>query len=203
MAIVYNHKIKGTKNIFYVGMGKDIKRAYSKSGRNKDWHDLVNKYGYDIEITHTDIIYEDSLLIERYLIDFYKSIGVNLVNKTSGGQGSLNRIISEETRNKISLALKGKKQTDEQKAKYKNRKHPRGMLNKKHKESTLQILREKRKGSLNSSSRKVIDVISGMIYYTLKDAARDFNINYTQLSEMLNGKRNNNTNLKFYEERRY
>ena len=203
MAIVYNHKVKGTNNIFYVGIGKNRNRAFSKSGRNKDWHNIVNKYGYDVEITHTDLIYIDSLLIERYLIDIYKRIGVNLVNKTAGGQGSLNRIVSQETRDKISKAHKGRKQSEEQKAKYKNRKPNRAMLNKKHKQSTIDILKMKRAGHLNSASRKVIDLSNNQIYLTMKDAAKAYGIYYTQLSQMLNGKRNNKTKLKFYEERRY
>lgn len=35
MAVVYQHRRKDTNEIFYIGMGRDINRAYSKHSRNK------------------------------------------------------------------------------------------------------------------------------------------------------------------------
>ena len=65
MAIVYLHKRKDTNEIFYVGKGKNYLRAYSKHGRNKYWENIVNKYGYDIEIIYENISNEESILLEK------------------------------------------------------------------------------------------------------------------------------------------
>jgi len=46
MAIVYRHIRKDTNEIFYIGIGKSIKRMISKNYRNKHWHNIVNKTEY-------------------------------------------------------------------------------------------------------------------------------------------------------------
>ncbi|RAZ47421.1 hypothetical protein DP175_03995 [Polynucleobacter paneuropaeus] len=46
----YAHK-KPDGSIFYIGQGSTkYKRAYSTKGRNKHWHNVVNKHGYEVEI---------------------------------------------------------------------------------------------------------------------------------------------------------
>ena len=45
--------------------------------------------------------------------------------------------------------------------------------------------------------KKVIDTETNIIYDSLRDAAAKNNLNYSCLSEMLNNKRNNKTNLKW------
>jgi len=112
MSIVYIHRRKDIKNpflnVFYVGIGKNIKRAKSKEKRNIYWHNIVNKFGYDIEITHQDIFWEEACSIEKYLINFYGRHDLNLgnlANMTDGGEGSLN--ISMELRERKSLLMSG------------------------------------------------------------------------------------------------
>ena len=117
MALVYIHKRKDIDDpflsVFYVGIGKTEKRAYSKQGRSDLWHKITNKYDYIIEITHKNIIYEEAKSIEIYLIFFYGrfdlSLG-NLCNFTNGGDGTLGFIkkLSQETRQKISNSTKGR-----------------------------------------------------------------------------------------------
>lgn len=90
MAIVYIHKRKSDNEVFYVGIGKDEKRAYSKHSRGKFWKSYVSKYQYNVEITHRDIIWEEACVIEKYLISFYgrRDLGLGLlVNQTDGGEG--------------------------------------------------------------------------------------------------------------------
>lgn len=70
MAIVYIHKKKNSNEVFYVGIGEFEKRAYSKDSRNRWWKFIVNKYDYDVEITHKDLIWEEACVIEKYLISF-------------------------------------------------------------------------------------------------------------------------------------
>jgi hypothetical protein len=50
--------------------------------------------------------------MERYFITEYNSFNSGY-NETFGGEGSLGRILTEETKNKISLKLKNKPKSDE------------------------------------------------------------------------------------------
>ena len=112
MAIIYLHKRKDNQKVFYVGVGKDVKRANQKIGRNKHWHHIVNKAGYTIEVTHTDLLWEEALSIEKYLISFYGRKDLNLgelCNLTDGGQGCLSVIFTDERRQKISEKAKLRK----------------------------------------------------------------------------------------------
>jgi hypothetical protein len=113
MAIVYQHRRLDTNEVFYIGIGKDIKRAYSKCGRNKYWKDIVNKYGYQVDILIDGCDYKSAIKVEIGMISSYgrKNLGQGcLVNMTNGGQ----------TKQKISDAKKGKKYTEEHKEKMSN-----------------------------------------------------------------------------------
>jgi hypothetical protein len=91
MAIVYQHIRKDSNQVFYVGIGNTPKRAHSLSGRNKHWHNIVNRAGYFIEILLKDISIDLAKDYEEFLISFYgrydKKAGP-LVNMTDGGQFS-------------------------------------------------------------------------------------------------------------------
>lgn len=117
----YIHKTLDTNEIFYVGKGCR-NRAFSKQGRNIYWHRVANKHGFKVEINYCDSE-ESAYKAEAELINKYKSLNINLVNLTAGGDGLRNpsnetrlkmakqwetRIVSKETRLKMSLARKGK-----------------------------------------------------------------------------------------------
>ena len=133
MAVVYLHKRKDDNSVFYVGIGKTERRVNSKDSRNNHWKGIVNKYGYYAEVTHKDIIWEEALSIEKYLIEFYgrNDLGKgNLVNKTDGGEGFIN--FSEETLKVIREKNIGRKHTKETIEKMKGRK-----LTKEHKQKLV------------------------------------------------------------------
>jgi hypothetical protein len=139
MAVVYQHIRKDTNEVFYVGIGKEEKRAYSKYCRNSHWRNIVNKTGYYVEIIYSDLPWELACNMEQYLIESYGRIDLKtatLCNLTDGGEGSKNisiesklkmsnskkelydngyinpnkgRKLSEETKLKISEANKGNK----------------------------------------------------------------------------------------------
>ena len=107
MAIVYIHRRKDIEdpflNVFYVGIGHQEKRAKSVHKRTKHWFNIVNKCGYYIDITHSNILWEEAISIEKYLISFYgrKDLSQgNLINLTDGGDGINNA--SSETKLKLS-----------------------------------------------------------------------------------------------------
>jgi hypothetical protein len=135
MAIVYIHRRKDIEdpflNVFYVGIGKSRKRAIRKDTRSNHWNNIVNKYGYDIEITHTNVCWEEACAIEKYLISFYGRHDLNngnLCNHTDGGEGAKGAKRSLETIEKLRIINTGKKLTQEHKNKigihFKGKKNP-------------------------------------------------------------------------------
>ena len=120
MALVYKHYKKDTNELFYIGIGNNIKRAYSKRSRNDLWHNVVNKHGYYVEIHIDNISYNDAKKIEKALILLYGRKDLNngiLVNMTDGGDGHIN--MSNRIKIKISNKLKGQKQSEQTKEKRK------------------------------------------------------------------------------------
>lgn len=114
MAYVYRH-IRLDKNIpFYVGIGSDDKGKYTRANtsqcRNKHWHNIVNKVGYEVEIILDEITWEDSLKKEVEFIKLYvrKEHGGILVNLTDGGEGNVGYITSDEAKAKQRMQKLGK-----------------------------------------------------------------------------------------------
>lgn len=113
MAIVYLHRRldieDNFKNVFYVGIGKSEKRAYKTLGRSKYWTSIVSKYGYKVEITHKNILWEEACSIEKYLIGFYGRADLkigDLCNLTDGGDTTIGYKFTEETKKLMSLKRK-------------------------------------------------------------------------------------------------
>jgi hypothetical protein len=111
MAILYRH-IRLDKNVpFYIGIGKDIKRAYSKSGRNKLWHNIIDKTDYTIDILFDNLTWEEACNKEIEFIYLYGRLELStgtLVNLTSGGEGKVDFITSDDTKEKMANCKKGK-----------------------------------------------------------------------------------------------
>lgn len=95
---------------FYIGIGVDTKRAYSKTHRNAYWKSIVSACDYDVHILFDDIDYEFAKQKEIELISLYKrkSDGGTLCNITSGGDGVRGIVHSEEARLKMGEPNKGK-----------------------------------------------------------------------------------------------
>jgi hypothetical protein len=111
MAIVYRHIRKDTNEVFYIGIGKTIKRMISKNYRNKHWHNIVNKTEYYGEIIFDGISWEEAQIKERELIKKYGRRDLNegtLVNMTDGGEGTSGYIHTEEWKLQNSIKSKGK-----------------------------------------------------------------------------------------------
>ena len=106
MAIVYQHRRLDTNDIFYIGIGKTEKRAYSLYGRNPIWKSIVKKSGYKVEIIHNEISRETACELEKFYIQKYgrKDLGLGLlVNLTDGGEGLPN--LSPEIKKEHSLRV--------------------------------------------------------------------------------------------------
>ena len=116
MAVLYRHIRLDKDEPFYIGIGKDESRAYSKRNRTKYWHNITNK-GYDIEILFDDLSYDDAKLKEIEFIKLYGRIDLGtgiLCNMTDGGDGSNGFKHSKEALIKIGEKSKGRIKTPEQ-----------------------------------------------------------------------------------------
>ena len=220
---LYIHRRKDNNEVFYVGIGNE-KRPYRKQGRNQFWHNIVDKYGYYVDILAKDLSIDDALELEELLISEYgrRDLGDgNLVNLTNGGDGCLN--VSEITKNRISKSNKGKlawnkgkkgvyseetliKMSESSKGKTSPRKGVKLSEETKEKirkhNTGKKIPKEVRskiskslKGGKNPSAIKIINTKTNVIYETMKQAAESIGIKYSTLSAMLNGYSKNKTNL--------
>jgi hypothetical protein len=168
MAIVYEHLRNDTNEVFYVGIGEEEKRAFSKHGRNPHWKNIVNKVGYTVNIVYKNIEHKEAKKIEILLIEKYgrKDLGLgNLVNMTDGGDGSLGvtnmlgKTHTEESKNKMSEALKGKTPSEETRQKM-SEAHKGKILS----EETRQKMSESKKGNKNINfGKKLSDEIKQKI----------------------------------------
>lgn len=122
--VVYIHRKKTDNSVFYVGMGS-LKRAYCKQ-RNEWWNKVVDKHGYIVEIYKDGLTQEEAFELEIELIAKYGRRDLKngqLINQTKGGiavegiscniskkkSKSLKSVIrTDEWKNKISIAHKGK-----------------------------------------------------------------------------------------------
>lgn len=128
MPIVYTHMKPKTREIFYIGIGNDVKRAFRNEGRNSHWTRVFNKYGKIVDIISDDISLESAKELEKFLI---ASIGVeNLTNKTLGGEGAFGLKHSEETKRILSEKSRGRTLSYEAKKKIseKSKGHPNYLL---------------------------------------------------------------------------
>jgi hypothetical protein len=118
MAYLYRHIRLDKNEPFYIGIGSDetYKRANWKFRNNKLWNSVINKTNYEVEIMIDNLTWNDACEKEKEFILLYgrKDLKTGiLVNLTSGGDGKVGNIVSNETREKLSIALKGKKRPKE------------------------------------------------------------------------------------------
>lgn len=111
---VYFHMTPDTGRVFYVGMGFK-NRSKKFHGRNRYRKAIVEKHGLPIIlIVHEDLSNDEAGELEKFWIKYH---GLeNLTNINSGGDNITGFIQSDETRRKISESKKGKKlppRTDE------------------------------------------------------------------------------------------
>lgn len=104
--------------IFYVGKGHG-KRCLSKHSRNFHHSNVVNKYGMEnILIGKFDCSSEKIAFdLEMGLIKCLRRNGVRLANMTDGGEGTIGRIATEESKRNHSDKMRGRVAAPETKEK--------------------------------------------------------------------------------------
>ena len=176
--LVYRHRRLDNNQIFYIGIAVVKERPYSKNGRNKFWNNVVSKTNFEVEIIAELENWEEACELEQFLIELYgrKDLGTgNLVNLTNGGDGTNFKIISQETKIKMSLTKKGKKHTKEHCDKI-----SKSRIGKPHPQKGV----------------SVIDISTGIVYDSLLKAAIQFNTTAVTIHRYVNGKRKNKTSLR-------
>lgn len=118
---VYEHWRPDTGVIFYVGKGHG-KRAYCVKKRNKRHVEIVQTliaggFALQVRIVRNEMSEAEAFDAERQLITNWRSLGADLVNLTSGGQGTSGLSPSAEVRKRLSDLNKGKPSA------FKGRKH--------------------------------------------------------------------------------
>lgn len=109
---VYQHRRNDTGEVFYVGKGSG-NRAWDDQKiryQNRIWKGCA-KHGYTVEIVCDGLDEKHALDLEAMLIQFHgrKNLGTGqLANLTNGGEGGYGAVRSQETKDKISRAHRGK-----------------------------------------------------------------------------------------------
>lgn len=185
MACVYIHIRKDKDEIFYVGIGNSIKRAYKKSDRNRHWLSIINITEYDVEILFDNIDKKEALEYEVKLIRLIGRSDLNngkLVNMTDGGDGHLSP--SKETIEKIRSKNIGKKYSEDQRIKFGRKKELHHFWGKKRSQETKEKIsksmvgrKSNRKGvfCINKRSKVVLNHETGIFFDTISMAA--FSVN--------------------------
>lgn len=105
---------------FYVGkgVGRRAREVYPYR-RSAEFMAEYAKGGCFVEIVDDFIHESDSLAHEIELIEMYgrRDDGGLLINKTDGGEGQSGRVVTDETRKKLSIANSGRRPTPETRAK--------------------------------------------------------------------------------------
>jgi len=226
MPHIYRHIRLDKNEPFYVGIGLDDipKRAYeTKKRRSQWWNNIVNKYGYSVDILFENVTIDFAKEKEKEFISLYGRIDLGtgtLCNQTNGGDGINGWKASVETKLKMSEAAKirgtamlntpeiidkransmrGKKRTPiqcERLAAWQ-----RGIPKDKEqieKMRATKLLQENVEKSRNQPNcKKVLCLDNGVIYRSFAEAGRQLNVERSAISMCCLGKRDNAKGLKF------
>ena len=217
------HIRKSDGRIFYIGIGKK-NRPYNKVGRNKHWHNTVNKHGYEVVMLVENITQERAKELEIIMIAFYgrKDLGLgSLVNLTDGGQGSTNFRHSKKDREQMSKDRKGvpanpirvekMRQTNLAKGENHHMKRPemRYLTSERKKKENRDYMkgdnnpakrpevRAKLAMGNNAAAKKVIDIETGKIYGCGKEVAILLGLKEWKMGDMLRNPEINNTSFRY------
>jgi hypothetical protein len=112
MPHIYRHIRLDKNEPFYVGIGLDDipKRAYeTKKRRSQWWNNIVNKYGYSVDILFENVTIDFAKEKEREFISLYGRIDLGtgtLCNQTDGGDGMNGWKANAENKINMSKAAK-------------------------------------------------------------------------------------------------
>jgi group I intron endonuclease len=178
------YKITNPIGEIYIGQSKNIKNRFAThkycfKTKTKQWGKLqksFNKYGFEnhfFEVIEECPI-EDLNKKECYWQTFYNSIEKGL-NCVANSNNSFGFKYSEESKNKMRISGKNKVFTDN---------HRKNMS-------------KNRIGAKNGNAKIILDTQNGIFYETMKEIQTLYCFHHSDISKILNGKKQNNTNFIF------
>ncbi len=184
MGYLYRHIRLDKNEVFYIGISlkddEQYKRAYNKTYRSKWWKRIVDKTDYKVEIMLEGLPDNELKEKEKEFISLYGRIDTGagtLCNMTDGGQGMNGYNMPEDVKQKLSNAKKGVAP-------------PRRTIDlaiKANKGKPLSIERRRNLG------KEVVNIETGYIYATIKEAAEDNGYNLRTFRDYLSGRICNKT----------
>ncbi len=186
------YKITNPKGKIYIGQSININKRfqyYKKLHCKKQILIYRSLYKYGVENHIFEIIEECEIEQlnnrERYWQDFYNVLSKNGLNCVLVENNNVKKILSKETKNKISRTIKNKPESFKKRLREMN-------IGKQRLDSTKLLI------SINhAKKKKVICTESKKIWNSLIECCNDLNINSKTLSNKLSDKRKNNTTLTF------
>ena len=195
---VYFHIDPRTNQVFYVGKGSN-NRAWilcKRSEKHIEWikNLSLNHLKPLIKIAHSFNNEKDALQRERMVISFLLKAGHPLLNRNGGGGGhpggpshpNFGKLLKKETKQKISIALKGKLRPDLSEI---TRKRMIGNTIKrgtKSKEETRLKISKSLFGN-QRRSEKIVCLNNGKIYNSIKEAWTELELDERSVFRVLKG----------------
>jgi hypothetical protein len=220
---IYRWIRKDTNEVFYIGKGTKYRFKDTTTSRNKYFLNIYSKYPTEVEILINNLDEKMALFIESVYIKGYKLQNQCKANFANGGlsnsgwhhteeykirrgkeMSGVNNPFYGKKHNKNTLKIlseknKGKKgpfqgKIHTQESILKNRNAHLGVSR------TLESCIKQGnsiKGIKHHSSKQVIDLSTGFVWDSAKEASEVYSINYKTLMNMLSEYRKNKTNLKY------
>gem|GEM_PF-4721834 len=205
---IYCIKSPVTFEIRYIGQSSvGVKRfnthlAFAKLKNKTPIQKFINKYlskGIQPLFEVLEYCSEDELNTKEIeFIKYFKSQGCNLLNMTDGGEGAKGRIVSSETRLKMSISHRGKKMSKEHRLKTSLR--CKGMIpwNKGFKmpEETVMKISVSMKGIPRLHNRVKVSC-NDIVFDCVKDAAKYFGCSSSSIVRYCKKQSRHKDNLNF------
>lgn len=198
MAYLYRHVRLDKDEPFYIGIGSDrlYKRAKERTRRNHIWNKIAEKTEFEVEIVLDNLTWEQAKEKEKEFIALYgrKDCGTGtLANLTDGGDGTVGLVVDEEGRMRSSRVHRNKVLSAETKAKISTTLKARPVS-----QETIERLVNAGLEYSASRRKKVLCVTTGEVFESAEKAAAFFGVSRTYIVRQINGVKKNKFNLIYY-----
>jgi len=201
------YKIISPNKKIYIGQSKSIEKRFKsyKKLRCKSQVKLYRSFlKYGVENHKFEIVCECGVselnIYERYYQDMYSVIGRDGLNCQLINTDYQNGAVCDETKEKMSIQRKGRKHTEKTKRLIAYNNSIRIVTDEtKNKISNtlkgVKLSRERVEKSNLTRSKVILDIMTGVFYFGLKEASKHNNVKLQPLGCMLRGVIKNTSNL--------
>jgi len=198
---IYAHYTKDTKELFYIGKGKN-NRAYIKTKRNPLWTNISNKHGFLICILEVNLNEIDAYsLEEKYIKELRPRANISIGGKNhfSGYKRSPESVAKGAAKASITMLAKKFKQPEEVRRKIAATLRGRVgcRLGSKASEETKRKIGIKSKGRISKMRKKVKCLDNDIVFDSIATAAKWCNGATTHISACCCGKAKTHKQLRW------